>query len=91
VDQEFAGRASICVKINDESGPFFKAGKALKQGDPISPILFNLVANVFTKVLSKAPANVLIKSLLPHVIPGGVSSLQYADDTKKRVSLWLGT
>lgn len=49
-------------------------------GDPYSPLLFNLVADVFTKMLSKAASHDLISSLLPNVIPGGVVSLQYADD-----------
>jgi hypothetical protein len=57
------------------------AGKGLKQGDPLSPILFNFIAEVFTKTLAKAASNNLIKGLLPQVVPGGVISLQYADDT----------
>jgi hypothetical protein len=52
----------------------------LKQGDPSSPILFNLVVDVFTKMLSKAAAR-WISGLFPQVAPGGVISLQYADET----------
>jgi hypothetical protein len=33
------------------------------------------------KSLVKAASNSLIKGLLPQVVPGGVISLQYADDT----------
>lgn len=44
-------------------------------------MLFNLVADVFTKMLQKAAGQNLIAGLLPHIIPGGVISLQYADDT----------
>ena len=72
---------SFCVRINDFNSSFFKAGKGLKQGDPSSPILFNFVADVFTKMLCKAASNGLIRGLLPQVVPGGVISLQYADDT----------
>jgi hypothetical protein len=43
--------------------------------------LFNLVADVFSKILFKAATNHLICGLLPQAIPGGVISLQYADDT----------
>ena len=69
------------VRINDTNGPHFVGGKGLKQGDPHSPLLFNLVADVFSKMLVKAVNNGLIGGLLPHAIPGGVASLQYADDT----------
>jgi hypothetical protein len=79
--QSFLVGGSSCVRINDTNGPYFKASRGLKQGDPCSPILFNLVADVFTKMLSKAASAGLIRGLLPQVVPGGVISLQYADDT----------
>jgi hypothetical protein len=72
---------SFCVRINDQNSKYFVAGKGLKQGDPFSPILFNLVAEVFTKMLCKTAEKKLILGLLPHVVPGGVVTLQYADDT----------
>ena len=28
---------SICIRINDENSCFFKQGKGLRQGDPLSP------------------------------------------------------
>jgi hypothetical protein len=72
---------SLCVRINDENSSFFKPGKGLRQGDPLSPLLFNLVADVFTRMLLKASSVNLISGLLPHIIEGGVISLQYVDDT----------
>jgi hypothetical protein len=50
------------------NGSFFKEGKGLKQGVPSSPILFNLVDDVFTKMLSKAAKCRLIRGLLPRVV-----------------------
>jgi len=72
---------SLCVRINDENSSYFKPGKGLRQGDPLSPLLFNLVADVFTRMLMKVASTNLISGLLPHIIDAGVISLQYADDT----------
>jgi len=69
------------LRINDENISYFKPGKGLRQGDPVSPLLFNLVADVFTRMLMKAASTNLISGLLPHIFYGGVISVQYADDT----------
>jgi hypothetical protein len=41
-------KGSFCVRINDVNGKYFVARKGLKQGDPLSPILFNFTVDVFT-------------------------------------------
>jgi hypothetical protein len=41
----------VGVRINDCNS------SGVRQGDHISPILFNFMADVFTKILSKAPVN----------------------------------
>ena len=79
--KSFLVGAQFCVRVNDENSSYFRASKGLKQGDPSSSILFNLVADVFSKMLMKAASAGLIKGLLPQVVPGDVISLQYADDT----------
>jgi hypothetical protein len=43
----------VGVRINDHERNYFLTGKGLRQGDPLSLILFNLVASVFTKMLIK--------------------------------------
>ena len=71
----------MCININGENGPYFKTHQGLRQGYPLSPLLFNLVADVFTKMLIKAAGHGIIQGLLPEVQEGGIVSLQYADDT----------
>jgi hypothetical protein len=47
----------------------------------LSPLLFNLVADVLTKMLAKAASKGLVAGLLVQFRPGGILILQYADDT----------
>jgi hypothetical protein len=72
---------SVGVKVNDEESNFFLTGKGLRQGDPIAPLLFNCVVDVISRMLVKGTDSGLIRGLCPNFIPGGVVSLQYADDT----------
>lgn len=46
------------------NGEDFKHEKGLRQGDPISPLLFNLVGDVLTRMLMKATRGGLVKGLL---------------------------
>jgi len=74
-------RGRVCININGENGPYFKTHKGLRQGDPLSPLLFSLAADALDHILSKAKLNGYIKGVVPHLIPGGLSHLQYTDDT----------
>ena len=73
-------QSTFSVRINDTTGPYFMGG-GLKQADPFSPLLFNLVDDVFSKMLIKASKHGLISGLLTNIIPTEVINLQYADDT----------
>jgi len=72
---------TVNVKVNNSIGPYIKSYKGVRQGDPLSPILFNLSADCLTTMVSKAQQNGLITGLVEHIIPHGVAILQYADDT----------
>jgi hypothetical protein len=69
------------VQINDELGHFFQTRKGLRQGDPLSPILFNLVADMLVVLIERAKSQGFIEGLVPHLVDDGLSILQYADDT----------
>jgi hypothetical protein len=44
---------SVRVKVNDIEGDFFLTGKELRQGDPIAPLMFDCIVDVFSRMLVK--------------------------------------
>jgi hypothetical protein len=81
LDKESGLGGTISVKVNNKIGPYIKSFKGVRQGDPLSLILFNFVADCLTRLIRKAQENNLITGLISHIIPKGVAILQYADDT----------
>jgi len=69
------------VKLNNLIGPYIKSFKGVRKGDPLSPILFNFVADGLPRMIHKAQANNIFTGLVDHIIDRGVAMLQYVDDT----------
>jgi hypothetical protein len=69
------------INVNDDVGKFFQTKKGLRQGDPLSPILFNIVADMLATLINRAKEHGQVGGVVPHLIDGGLSILQYADDT----------
>lgn len=59
----------------------FQAHKGLRQGDLLSPFLFNLVVDVLMRLIDKAKAMDLIRGLEMGRDKVEVSHIQFADDT----------
>jgi hypothetical protein len=72
---------SVGIKVNDDIGQYFQTKKGLRQGDPLSPILFNIVADMLAILIERAKNNGKFCGVVPHLVHGGLSILQYADDT----------
>jgi hypothetical protein len=54
----------------------------VRQGGPISPLLFNAIVDVLAEILEKAKISGHIFGVVGHLIlGGGITHLQYADDT----------
>ena len=78
---QFVSQGSVGIKVNDDFGQFFQTKKGLRQGDPLSPILFNIVADMLAIIIARAKEDGQVEGLIPHLVEGRVSILQYADGT----------
>lgn len=72
---------SISVLVNRSPSSEFLPQKGLKQGDPLSPLLFNITAEGLSGLMSKAIDRGLYRGFLVGSNKVEVSLLQYVDDT----------
>ena len=47
----------------------------------MSPMLFNIVADMLSILIDRAKQDGQIAGVVPHLVHGGLSILEYADDT----------
>jgi hypothetical protein len=47
----------------------------------MSPILFNIVADMLALLINRVKTDGQIREVIPHLVDNGLSILQYADDT----------
>lgn len=59
------------ININGEVGPFFRNAQGVRQGDPISPLLFNLVSDALAAMLDHAKEAGHTQGVASRVVPGG--------------------
>lgn len=71
----------VAITLNDMLGNYFTTRKGLRQGDPFSPLLFNIATDVLVTLVGRAHEQGFIKGPAPQIYEGGLSFLQYADDT----------
>lgn len=69
------------VNVNGEVESYFRNVRGVRQGDPLSPILFDFLVDSLAAIIAKAKDAGHIQGVVSHLIPGGVSHLQYVDDT----------
>lgn len=71
-----------CIQsINDNIGHYFQTKKGVRQGDPLSLILFILVVDKLTVLINQAKNDDQVRGVVTHLVEDGLSILQFADDT----------
>jgi hypothetical protein len=79
--EKVVSKGIVCVQVNDDIGHFFQTKKGLRQGDPLSLILFNIVADMLAVLIERSKGLGFFDGLVPHLAEDGLSILQYPDDT----------
>jgi hypothetical protein len=72
---DFMSGGSVAIRVNDDTGHYFQTRKGLRQGDPLSPMLFNIVADMLAILIERAKADGQIEGVIPHLVDGGLSIL----------------
>jgi hypothetical protein len=67
----------VAIRVNNEIGPYFPTFAGVRQGDPLSPLLFDVVGDGLALLMKKGQEEGLVKGLVPHLIDGGISILQF--------------
>ncbi|WVZ81596.1 hypothetical protein U9M48_028951 [Paspalum notatum var. saurae] len=79
--KSFVQGGNVAVNVNGQNGSYFQTRKGLRQGDPLSPILFNIVADMLAIIINRAKSEGKVNGVIPHLVEDGFSILRYADDT----------
>jgi hypothetical protein len=70
----------VGVKVNDLVGQKLQTKKGVRQGDPLSPLLFNIVVDMLAILINRAKSEGQLKGVISDLTDDGLFILQYADD-----------
>ena len=72
---------SFAILVNGNAKGWVKASRGLRQGDPLSPFLFTIMADVLSRMLLRAEERNVLEGFRVGRNRTRVSHLQFADDT----------
>nr|CAE05084.3 OSJNBa0009K15.4 [Oryza sativa Japonica Group] len=64
----FVQGGHVGIKVNDQIGNNFQTYKGLRQGDPLSSIIFNIVADMLALLIKRAKDVGTINGVIPHLV-----------------------
>lgn len=73
--------ATLSILINGSLSSEFKMERGLRQGDPLSPLLFNIVAKGLNILFERAKTENVISGIKMGENGPAISHLQFEDDT----------
>jgi hypothetical protein len=69
--KNFVEKGSVGIRVNNDIGHYFQTRKGLRQGDPLSPILFNITNDMLAILIARAKEDGQVNGLIPHLVDGG--------------------
>ena len=75
------GSGTLEVLLNGVPGKRFHCKRGVRQGDPLSPLLFVLAADLLQSIVNKACEGGILRLPLPNNCGPDFPIIQYADDT----------
>jgi hypothetical protein len=51
--KDFVEKGSVCIRVNNDICHYFQTKKGLRQEDPLSPILFNIIADMLVVLFAR--------------------------------------
>jgi hypothetical protein len=72
---QFVSGGQMAVNVKGEIWPFFRNARGVRQGDPLSPILFDFMVYSLAAMISRANVAGHIGGVVPDLIPCGVTHL----------------
>jgi Reverse transcriptase (RNA-dependent DNA polymerase) len=74
--------AQTCINFNGSLTSYFTCKRGLRQGDPLSPLMFDLVTDTLCQILTRGKNVGIIEGLGPMLETGFmITNFLYADDT----------
>lgn len=64
---------SVGIKVNKDIGHYFETKKGVRQGDPLSPILLNIVVDMLPILIARAKENGRFRGMVPHLVDDGLT------------------